>query len=228
MSAAGRAQRCARSRGVLRCAQRRLAGSTCPPFAPAPPLCLHQACVPLSHPGAPTSQHHSAPAEPMLHFATPCALLRPCPRGDEEADDNSKRAAELAANHWLASLPESAVLEVGNPPGLRPPPALVRPCCCRAGAAASMPVPQAWNSFVVHESQGLAQGSAAGMPSPKVFIATGCLPPARPTPRCSASGCAAPPRTAASSCRWRRRASGTPSSGCGAWCACRGCTTCTA
>lgn len=31
--------------------------------------------------------------------------------GDEEADDNSKRAAELAANHWLASLPESAVLE---------------------------------------------------------------------------------------------------------------------
>ncbi|KAL4419839.1 hypothetical protein ABPG75_006937 [Micractinium tetrahymenae] len=31
--------------------------------------------------------------------------------GDEEADDNSKHAAELAANHWLASLPECSVLE---------------------------------------------------------------------------------------------------------------------
>ncbi|KAL4435409.1 hypothetical protein ABPG77_006171 [Micractinium sp. CCAP 211/92] len=31
--------------------------------------------------------------------------------GDEEADDNSKHAAELAANHWLASLPESTMLE---------------------------------------------------------------------------------------------------------------------
>lgn len=112
------------------------------------PKHVHAVAAAASRGHRPRGSFTHPPTRPPAPHLTPpkrTALLGVCRRGDEEADDNSKRAAELAANHWLASLPESTVLEVRAP---RAATAHHAPCSC--GAA--------------HSGPGVAAMPAAGHP----------------------------------------------------------------
>ena len=147
------------------------------------------------------------PGRGTLHARMRSRGVPPLPlhcRGDEEADDNSKQAAEMTANHFLATLPCcSSRLEV-----------------LRVGARLRcFTLPIALSSEASAHLCNLAC----------IVVVTLNLPfhfhPRRPP--CSACAWRAPPPHPPSSCRCFRMA-GRRCSGCGAWCGCRGCTTCMA
>ena len=81
------------------------------------PKHVHAVAAAASRGHRPRGSFTHPPTRPPAPHLTPpkrTALLGVCRRGDEEADDNSKRAAELAANHWLANEPHVSSEQLRN------------------------------------------------------------------------------------------------------------------